>query len=168
MLSLSALALAAAIYGLKRSSSSRANQILLLERRRTCPVNGRGRAAPSGVCGDARYQAPETWHSSDGKYFSSRPPLFSWAAIARCMEPFWLRLRRAGLSMRLRHPDGISPSWPLAVRRVRALLHSPPKNFIIVHGLRGEDPTHRASKKPGGVISRLSRMNRVSSNCSMG
>ena len=119
-------------------------RILLLERGgylRREPENWDSRA----VFADARYQAPETWYSSRGDSF--HPGLhYNVGGNSKVYGSVLFRLREADFG-EIRHPDGISPAWPIGYD-VFEPYYQAAEELYHVHGQRGEDPTEPPSRKP--------------------
>ena len=97
------------------------------------------------VFNEARYQATDTWYDAQGKSF--RPGLHYYVGgNSKVYGSVLLRLRERDFGV-IRHPDGMSPGWPIGYdvfepyyQKAEALYH--------VHGLRGEDPTEPPSSGP--------------------
>jgi choline dehydrogenase-like flavoprotein len=119
-------------------------RILLLERGGYLPRE-RENWDSQAVFVDARYQAPETWHSSDGKSFHPGLHYFV-GGNSKVYGAVLLRLRERDFD-EIRHADGISPAWPLKYD-VFEPYYQAAEELYYVHGLRGEDPTEPPSKKP--------------------
>ena len=85
----------------------------------TCPANARIGTAKA-VFVDARYQAPETWYSSDGKSFHPGLHYFV-GGNSKVYGAVLLRLRERDFE-EIRHPDGDITGVAAEIRRVRALL----------------------------------------------
>jgi choline dehydrogenase-like flavoprotein len=94
---------------------------------------------------DARYQSTETWYSSDGKSFHPGLHYFV-GGNSKVYGGVLLRLRERDFE-EIRHPDGISPAWPLKYD-VFERHYQAAEELYHVHGLRGEDPTEPPSAKP--------------------
>jgi choline dehydrogenase-like flavoprotein len=119
-------------------------RVLLLERGGYLPRE-RKNWDSQAVFLDARYQATETWHSSDGKSF--QPGLHYYVGgNSKVYGAVLLRLRERDFE-EIRHPDGISPAWPLKYDAFEPYYQAA-EELYYVHGLRGEDPTEPAWKKP--------------------
>ena len=119
-------------------------RILLLERGDYLPRE-RENWDSKAVFEEARYQAPESWYSSDGKEF--RPGLHYFVGgNSKVYGAVLLRLRERDFD-EIRHPDGISPAWPLKYD-VFEPYYQAAEELYYVHGLRGEDPTEPPSTKP--------------------
>ena len=119
-------------------------RILLLERGDYLPRE-RENWDSKAVFVDARYQAPETWYSSDGKNFHPGLHYFV-GGNSKVYGAVLLRLRERDFG-EIRHPDGISPAWPLKYDAFEPYYQAA-EELYYVHGLRGEDPTEPPSKKP--------------------
>jgi choline dehydrogenase-like flavoprotein len=119
-------------------------RILILERGDYLPRE-RENWDSQAVFVDARYQAEEIWHSSDGKNF--RPGLHYYVGgNSKVYGAVLLRLRERDFD-EIRHPDGISPAWPLKYDAFEPYYQAA-EELYYVHGLRGEDPTEPPSRKP--------------------
>ena len=119
-------------------------RILLLERGDYLPRE-RENWDSQAVFIDARYQAKETWYGADGKSF--HPGLHYYVGgNSKVYGGVLLRLRERDFG-EIRHPDGISPAWPLGYD-VFEPYYQRAEELYYVHGLRGEDPTEPPSKKP--------------------
>jgi choline dehydrogenase-like flavoprotein len=119
-------------------------RILLLERGDYLPRE-RENWDSKAVFLDARYQATETWYSSDGKNFHPGLHYFV-GGNSKVYGAVLLRLRERDFD-EIRHPDGISPAWPLKYDAFEPYYQAA-EELYYVHGLRGEDPTEPPSKKP--------------------
>ncbi|HEX4040696.1 MAG TPA: GMC family oxidoreductase [Xanthobacteraceae bacterium] len=118
-------------------------RILILERGDYLPRE-RENWDSQAVFVDARYQAQEIWHSSDGKNF--RPGLHYYVGgNSKVYGAVLLRLRERDFD-EIRHPDGISPAWPLKYDAFEPYYQAA-EELYCVHGLRGEDPTEPPSRK---------------------
>ncbi len=120
-------------------------RILLLERGDYLPRE-RENWDSKAVFIDARYQAPETWYSSDGKSFHPGLHYFV-GGNSKVYGAVLLRLRGAGLRRRSGIPTGISPAWPVKYD-VFEPYYQAAEELYHVHGLRGEDPTEPPSRTP--------------------
>ena len=90
-------------------------RVLLLERGDYLPRE-RENWDTQAVFVDARYQASETWYGADGSSF--RPGLHYFVGgNSKVYGAVLLRLREKDFD-EIRHPDGISPAWPLEIRRI--------------------------------------------------
>jgi choline dehydrogenase-like flavoprotein len=119
-------------------------RILLLERGDYLPRE-RENWDTQKVFMDARYQASEHWYSSDGKSF--RPGLHYFVGgNSKVYGAVLLRLRERDFE-EIRHPDGISPAWPLKYDSFEPYYQAA-EELYHVHGLRGEDPTEPPASKP--------------------
>jgi choline dehydrogenase-like flavoprotein len=119
-------------------------RILLLERGDYLPRE-RENWDTKAVFTNARYQTKETWYGYDGKTF--RPGLHYFVGgNSKVYGGVLLRLRERDFD-EIRHPDGISPAWPLKYD-VFEPYYQAAEELYHVHGLRGEDPTEPPSQKP--------------------
>jgi choline dehydrogenase-like flavoprotein len=93
----------------------------------------------------ARYQANETWHSSSGAAF--KPGLHYFVGgNSKVYGGVLFRFREADFGA-IRHPEGVSPEWPLGYD-VFEPWYQAAEDLFQVHGQRGEDPTEPRSTKP--------------------
>jgi choline dehydrogenase-like flavoprotein len=119
-------------------------RILLLERGDYLPRE-RENWDSQAVFVDARYQAKETWYSSTGA--SLHPGLHYYVGgNSKVYGAVLLRLRQEDFG-EIRHPDGLSPAWPVGYD-VFEPYYEAAEELYHVHGLRGEDPTEPPSTKP--------------------
>lgn len=94
---------------------------------------------------DARYQANETWYGSTGASF--RPGLHYFVGgNSKVYGAVLLRLREQDFS-EIRHPQGISPAWPIGYDAFEPYYQAA-EELYHVHGRRGEDPTEPPWRKP--------------------
>jgi choline dehydrogenase-like flavoprotein len=119
-------------------------RILLLERGDYLPRE-RENWDSQAVFIDARYQTKETWYGADGKSFHPGLHYFV-GGNSKVYGGVLLRLRKRDFG-EIRHPDGISPAWPLGYD-VFEPYYQRAEELYYVHGLRGEDPTEPPSTKP--------------------
>jgi len=119
-------------------------RILLLERGDYLPRE-RENWDTQAVFMDARYQTPELWYSPDGKNFHPGLHYFV-GGNSKVYGAVLLRLRERDFN-EIRHPDGISPAWPLKYDAFEPYYQAA-EELYHVHGLRGEDPTEPPSQKP--------------------
>lgn len=84
------------------------------------------------------YQAQETWRDRDGKSFSPALHYFV-GGNSKVYGAALIRLREQDFDV-LRHPDGISPAWPLGYD-VFEPYYAEAEKLFHVHGQSGEDPT---------------------------
>ena len=119
-------------------------RILLLERGDYLPRE-RENWDSKAVFEEARYQAPESWYSSDGKDFHPGLHYFV-GGNSKVYGAVLLRLRERDFD-ESRRPDGISPAWPLKYEAFEPYYQAA-EELYYVHGLRGEDPTEPPSTKP--------------------
>jgi choline dehydrogenase-like flavoprotein len=118
--------------------------ILLLERGDYLPRE-RENWDSKAVFVDARYQAAETWYSSAGESF--HPGLhYCVGGNSKVYGSVLLRLREQDFG-EVRHPDGISPAWPLPYEAFEPYYQAA-EELYHVHGLRWEDPTEPPAGKP--------------------
>ena len=118
-------------------------RILLLERGDYLPRERENWDAQS-VFIDARYQAKETWYGADGTSFQPGLHYFV-GGNSKVYGSVLLRLRERDFE-EIRHPDGISPGWPVKYEAFEPYYQAAEELFH-VHGLRGEDPTEPPSAK---------------------
>ena len=85
------------------------------------------------------------WYSSDGKSFHPGLHYFV-GGNSTVYGGVLLRLRAQDFD-EVRHPDGISPGWPVKYDAFEPYYQAA-EELYHVHGLRGEDPTEPPSKKP--------------------
>jgi choline dehydrogenase-like flavoprotein len=119
-------------------------RILLLERGDYLPRERENWDAQS-VFIDAKYQAKETWYGADGRSFHPGLHYFV-GGNSKFYGSVLLRLRERDFE-EIRHPDGISPGWPINYAAFEPYYQSA-EELYHVHGLRGEDPTEPPSVKP--------------------
>ncbi|MGO9461702.1 MAG: GMC oxidoreductase [Rhodomicrobium sp.] len=119
-------------------------RILLLERGGYLPRE-RENWDSQAVFVDARYQAKETWYSSNGESFHPGLHYFV-GGNSKVYGGVLLRLRERDFD-EVRHPDGISPAWPLKYEAFEPYYQAA-EELYHVHGLRGEDPTEPPSGLP--------------------
>jgi choline dehydrogenase-like flavoprotein len=119
-------------------------RILLLERGDYLPRE-RENWDSQAVFIDARYQTKEMWYGADGKSFHPGLHYFV-GGNSKVYGGVLLRLRERDFG-EIRHPDGISPAWPLGYD-VFEPYYQRAEELYYVHGLRGEDPTEPPSTKP--------------------
>jgi choline dehydrogenase-like flavoprotein len=119
-------------------------RILLLERGDYLPRE-RENWDSQAVFVEARYQAPETWYGADGSSFHPGLHYFV-GGNSKVYGSVLLRLREKDF-YEIRHPDGISPEWPLKYD-VFEPYYQAAEELYYVHGLRGEDPTEPPASKP--------------------
>jgi choline dehydrogenase-like flavoprotein len=119
-------------------------RILLVERGNYLPRE-RENWDSQAVFVDARYQTKELWYSADGKAF--HPGLHYYVGgNSKVYGAVLLRLRERDFA-EIRHPDGISPAWPIKYDVFEPYYQAAEKLYH-VHGLRGEDPTEPPSRAP--------------------
>ena len=119
-------------------------RILLLERGDYLPRE-RENWSSQAVFNEARYQTSEFWYGLDGRPF--HPGLHYYVGgNSKVFGGVLLRLREADFG-EIRHPDGVSPRWPLGYETFEPY-YQQAEELYHVHGLRGEDPTEPPSNKP--------------------
>ena len=119
-------------------------RILLLERGQYLPREKENWESQA-VFIDARYQAAETWYSAKGDTF--HPGLhYNVGGNSKVYGSILFRLREADFGD-VRHPDGISPAWPVGYADFEPYYQAA-EELYHVHGLRGEDPTEPPAKQP--------------------
>ena len=97
------------------------------------------------VFGKARYQADETWKSSNGETF--KPGLHYWVGgNSKMYGAALFRLRETDFG-EVRHVDGIAPEWPIKYD-VYEPYYTQAEQLYQVHGARGEDPTEPWASAP--------------------
>ncbi len=119
-------------------------RVLLLERGDYLPRE-RENWDSQAVFVDARYQTKETWYSSTGAAFHPGLHYFV-GGNSKVYGAVLLRLRQADFG-EIRHPDGISPPWPVGYD-VFEPYYQAAEELYHVHGRRGEDPTEPPWRKP--------------------
>jgi choline dehydrogenase-like flavoprotein len=119
-------------------------RVLLLERGGYLPRE-RENWDSQAVFVDARYQTDEVWHSSAGATFHPGLHYFV-GGNSKVYGAVLLRLRQEDFG-EIRHPDGISPAWPVGYD-VFEPYYQAAEELYHVHGLRGEDPTEPPWRKP--------------------
>jgi choline dehydrogenase-like flavoprotein len=119
-------------------------RILLLERGDYLPRE-RENWDSQAVFIDARYQTKEVWYGKDGNSFHPGLHYFV-GGNSKVYGAVLLRLRERDFT-ELRHPDGISPAWPLSYADFEPYYQAA-EELYHVHGLRGEDPTEPPFSKP--------------------
>ena len=132
-------------------------RILLLERGDYLPRE-RENWDTQAVFIDARYQATEIWYSSDGNSFHPGLHYFV-GGNSKVYGAVLLRLRERDFE-EIRHPDGISPAWPLKYDAFEPYYQAA-EELYHVHGLRGEDPTEPPSRNGLMPIRRLRHEPRI-------
>ena len=93
----------------------------------------------------ARYQANETWYSSDGETFAPGLHYFV-GGNSKVYGAILFRLRERDFHG-VRHPDGIAPEWSVKYDEFEPYYQAAEELFQ-VRGLRGEDPTEPPAPKP--------------------
>jgi choline dehydrogenase-like flavoprotein len=116
-------------------------RILILERGEYLPRET-GNWNSNVVFVQGRYQAPETWHGSDGQQF--HPGLHYYVGgNSKVYGAALFRLRERDFE-ELRHSDGISPAWPITYGEMEPY-YAQAESLYHVHGARGEDPNEPPS-----------------------
>jgi len=118
-------------------------RVLLLERGDYLPRE-RENWDSQAVFIDARYQAQETWYGADGGSFHPGLHYFV-GGNSKVYGAVLLRLRERDFD-EVRHPDGMSPAWPLKYD-VFEPYYQAAEELYHVHGLRGEDPTEPPAQR---------------------
>ena len=99
------------------------------------------------VFNEARYQAREDWYGADGKPF--RPGLHYFVGgNSKVYGSVLFRLRACDFG-EIRHPDGVSPAWPVGYDAFEPY-YQQAELLYHVHGQRGEDPTEPWASGPYG------------------
>jgi choline dehydrogenase-like flavoprotein len=93
----------------------------------------------------ARYQAKETWYSSDGREFAPGLHYFV-GGNSKVYGSILFRLRERDFNG-VQHPDGVAPEWMVKYDEFEPYYQAA-EEFFQVHGERGEDPTEPPAKKP--------------------
>ncbi len=119
-------------------------RILLLERGDYLPRERENWDAKA-VFLEGRYQAKETWYGIDGRSFHPGLHYFV-GGNSKVYGGVLLRLRERDFG-EIRHPDGISPAWPVGYGAFEPYYQAA-EVLYHVHGLRGEDPTEPPSTQP--------------------
>ena len=105
---------------LARHLAPSGKRILLLERGDWLPREPQNWLAQD-VFVDNRYVSPDTWYDATGRPFQPQIHYFVGGATKLYGAALY-RLRQEDFG-ELRHHDGISPAWPIALRRAGAVLH---------------------------------------------
>ncbi|MBO1077949.1 GMC oxidoreductase [Roseomonas haemaphysalidis] len=90
------------------------------------------------VFAEGRYQAPETWASSSGDHFHPGLHYFV-GGNSKVYGAALFRLRQEDFGA-VRHPNGVSPEWPVKYDTFEPYYQAAEELFQ-VRGQRGEDPT---------------------------
>ena len=140
---------------LARHLAASGKRILLLERGDWLPREPENWLAES-VFVENRYVSADTWNDEKGKIVPAADPLLRGRGD-EALRGGALPLPRGGLR-ELRHHDGISPAWPIVVRRARAVLHT---CRAAVRGprraRRGSRPSRRRARRTRSPPSPTSR-----------
>jgi choline dehydrogenase-like flavoprotein len=119
-------------------------RILLLERGDYLPRT-RANWDAQTVFVDGTYQTSEIWYGRDGRSF--HPGLHYYVGgNSKVYGAALLRLRERDFE-EIRHPDGISPAWPLRYADFEPY-YAQAERLFHVHGQRGEDPNEPPSSGP--------------------
>ncbi len=111
-------------------------RILILERGPYLPRE-RDNWDAKAVFVDGKYQVDETWYGKDGSSFA--PGLHRFVGgNSKVYGAALLRLREGDFG-EIRHPDGLSPAWPLGYD-VFEPYYAQAERLFHVHGKAGEDP----------------------------
>ena len=94
---------------------------------------------------EGRYQADETWTSSSGESFHPGLHYFV-GGNSKVYGAVLLRLREEDFGS-IRHPDGLSPEWPVKYDTFEPHYQAAEELFQ-VRGQRGEDPTEPPASGP--------------------
>jgi choline dehydrogenase-like flavoprotein len=94
---------------------------------------------------DGKYQVKETWYGADDRAFHPGLHYFV-GGNTKVYGGALFRLRREDFSG-IKHPDGISPAWPLSYETFEPY-YSDAEDLFQVHGLRGADPTEPPASRP--------------------
>ena len=119
-------------------------RILLLERGDYLPRE-RLNWDSQAVFNDARYQTKEMWHDAEGRGFHPGLHYFV-GGNSKVYGSALFRLRERDFG-EIRHPDGVSPAWPVGYETFEPFYQMAEELFH-VHGQRGEDPTEPPSRAP--------------------
>jgi len=87
---------------------------------------------------DGKYISPDTWYDSDGQPFQPQVHYFVGGATKLYGAALY-RLRPEDFG-KLKHADGVSPSWPVSHGDFEPW-YTRAEWLYQVHGVRGEDPT---------------------------
>ena len=101
-----------------------------------------------------KYRAKETWTDEDGKTFS--PGIqYCVGGDTKVYGAALLRLRKEDFGG-VRHPDGISPAWPLSYEDFEPY-YTKAEHLYHVHGEHGIDPTEPFASAPYSLSARQPR-----------
>jgi choline dehydrogenase-like flavoprotein len=118
-------------------------RVLILERGDFLPRE-RDNWSSQAVFGDAKYTADETFYDSRDRPF--RPELHYYVGgNSKVYGAALLRLLPSDFG-EVRHPDGVSPAWPLNYQDMEPY-YVRAEHLFWVHGRHGEDPFAGASSK---------------------
>jgi len=119
-------------------------RILLIERGGYLPRE-RQNWDSQAVFNDARYQTTERWFDAEGRGFHPGLHYFV-GGNSKVYGSALFRLRERDFG-EIRHPDGVSPAWPLGYDAFEPFYQMAEELFC-VHGQRGEDPTEPPCSGP--------------------
>lgn len=141
-------------------------KILMLERGDYLPRSRQNWDAKH-VFVDSAYQAKETWYDHEGKSFSPGLHYFV-GGNSKVYGAALIRLRERDFG-ELKHPDGVSPAWPLGYDAFEPYYAQAEKLFH-VHGEAGEDSTepYRSGAFPYPAVSHEPKIARLAENLSKG
>ena len=119
-------------------------KILILERGDYLP-RSMDNWNPYKVFVEGIYQAPDTWHGTDGETF--HPGLHYYVGgNSKVYGAALFRLRERDFD-EIRHVDGMSPAWPLKYEAFEPY-YAQAERLFHVHGERGEDPNEPHASGP--------------------
>ena len=129
-------------------------QILLLERGDFLPRETEN-WDPAPVFVDGRYISPDTWFDADGTPFQPQVHYFVGGATKMYGAALY-RLRPQDFG-EITHVDGISPAWPLELRRLRTLVHARPSGSTRFTATTARIPPRGTGRKAIPVAGGLAR-----------
>ena len=136
-------------------------RILILERGDYLPRES-ANWDPGAVFIDGRYQSTETWYDADDKPFQPQVHYFVGGATKLYGAALY-RLRPQDFG-ELHHVDGLSPAWPLDLRRLRALVHRRPSGSTRCTATAARTRPRATARRT--IRGRRSRTSRASSSSS--
>ncbi len=77
---------------------------------------------PEAVFVQGKYISKDTWYDADGKPFQPQVH-YNVGGATKLYGAALYRLRPQDFG-EIRHVDGLSPAWPLDLRRLRAVVHA--------------------------------------------
>ena len=110
---------------------------------------------PEPVFIDGKYISKDTWYDADGKPFQPQVH-YNVGGATKLYGAALYRLRPQDFG-EIHHVDGLSPAWPLVLRRLRAVVLTKAEWLYQVHGNAGEDPTEGPPIAAVPVAGRLPR-----------